>query len=72
MEGRLYLKDLKKFLMDGVIIRKWNDGAGCCEVLFQAYSIETCEIPEALLDMEVCGIGTYLDCGMNYVLVELE
>ena len=72
MGDKLYLKDLKKFLMDGVIIRKWDDGADCYEVLFQTYSIETCEIPDALLDMEVCGIGTYLDCDMNYVLVELE
>ncbi len=72
MEGKLYLKDLRKILMDGVIIRKWNDGAGCYEVLFQTYSIETCEIPDMLLDMAVCGIGAYLDCDMNYVSVELE
>lgn len=72
MEGRLYLKDLKKFLMEGVIIREWNDGAGCYEVLFQAYSIETCEIPDILLDREVCGIGAYFDSDINYVSVELE
>lgn len=59
MEGKLYLMDLKKILMDGVIIRKWNDGAGCYEVLFQTHSIEACEIPDILLDMEVCCIGAY-------------
>lgn len=72
MEGKLYLQDLKKILMDGVIIRKWNDGAGCCEVLFQTHSIEACEIPDILLDMEVCCIGAYFDCDMNYVSIELE
>ena len=72
MEGKLYLKDLKKYLIDGVIIRKWNDGAGCYEVLFQTYSIEACEIPDILINMEVCGIGAYFDCDMNYVSVELE
>lgn len=72
MEGKLYLKDLKKFLMDGVIIRKWNDGAGCYEILFQTYSIESCEIPDILSDREVCCIGAYPGCDMNYVSVELE
>lgn len=56
MEGKLYLTDLKKILMDGIIIGKWNDGAGCYEVLFQTHSIEVCEIPNILLDMEVCCI----------------
>lgn len=72
MENRICLKDLKKILMDGVMVRKWNDSAGCHEILFQTESIETCDIPDKFLDMEVCGIGTYLDCDMNYVSVELE
>ena len=57
MEGKLYLKDLKKILMDGVIIRKWNDGADCYEVLFQTHSIEACEIPDILLELHVIAKG---------------
>ena len=72
MESKLYLKDLERFLMGGVIIRKWNDGADCYEILFQTYSIEACGIPDMLLDMKVCGIGAYFDCDMNYMSVELE
>lgn len=56
MEGKLYLRDSEKN----------TDG------LFQTHSIEACEIPDILLDMEVCCIGTYFDCDMNYVSVELE
>lgn len=72
MKDKLYLKDLNKILAGGVIIRKWNDGAGCHEVLFQTYSIEARGIPDILLNMEVCCIGAYFDCDMNYVSVELE
>ncbi len=35
-------------------------------------SIEDRIIPDAFLDMGVCGTGTYLDSGINYVSVGLE
>ena len=71
--GKVYLKDLKAILNDGVTIQKWNDDIEDFEVIYQTTVFEhnNADISAEVWNMQVCSINAYTECNNSYVAIEV-
>lgn len=71
--GKVYLKDLKAILNNGVTIQKWNDDIEDFEVIYQTTVFEhnNADISAEVWNMQVCSINAYTECNNSYVAIEV-
>ena len=71
--GKVYLKDLKAILNNGVTIQKWNDDIEDFEVIYQTAVFEhnNADISAEVWNMQVCSINAYTECNNSYVTIEV-
>lgn len=71
--GKVYLKDLKAILNNGVTIQKWNDDIEDFEVIYQTAVFEhnNADISAEVWNMQVCSINAYTECNNSYVAIEV-
>ena len=71
--GKVYLKDLKTILNNGVTIQKWNDDIEDFEVIYQTAVFEhnNADISAEVWNMQVCSINAYTECNNSYVAIEV-